>query len=220
MYQNNYNDVPYLFCYEDAVNWEKQVRPIKGKGRNAGIKPIGNRSRTHFSIRTHSLTEHGVLIGTCSARADITYSQGLNRLFDRTTRYDYLYPILQNIGDQATLIKELYCQDPATDTGATGTPDNERTFNYQERYAELKYKPSWVTGLFRPNATQSLESWILTQEFSSLPSFDQTFIESSTPMDRAIATPSEPHLILDCYFNLQCARPMHMYSIPGMGQRF
>ena len=62
-------------------------------------------------------------------------------MFDRTTRYDYLYPVLQNIGDQATLVKELYCQDPTTDTGATGTPDNERTFNYQERYAELKYKP-------------------------------------------------------------------------------
>jgi hypothetical protein len=167
-----------------------------------------------------SFTEHGILIGTVSARADITYQQGLNRLFDRTTRYDYLYPILQNIGDQATLVKELYCQDPATDTGSTGTKDNERTFNYQERYAELKYKPSWITGLFRSNCTASLESWHLSQEFSSLPSFDQTFIEQATPMDRAIVTTSEPHLILDCYFNLQCARPMQIYSVPGMMSRF
>jgi len=169
---------------------------------------------------TKSFTEHGVLLGMVSARASIDYAQGLNRMFDRTTRYDYLYPVLQNIGDQATLTKEIYCQDPATDTGSTGTPDNERTFNYQERYAELKYKPSWVTGLFRPNATASLESWILTQEFTSLPTFDQTFIESDTPIIRAIATPAEPHLILDVHCNLQCARPMHMYSIPGMGARF
>jgi hypothetical protein len=167
-----------------------------------------------------SFTEHGIVLGMVSARADITYQQGLNRLFDRTTRYDYLYPILQNIGDQATLVKELYCQDPATDTGSTGTADNERTFNYQERYAELKYKPSWITGLFRSNCTSSLESWHLSQEFSSLPSFDQTFIEQATPMDRAIVTASEPHLILDCYFNLQCARPMQVYSVPGMMDRF
>jgi hypothetical protein len=167
-----------------------------------------------------SFTEHGIVLGVVSARADITYQQGLNRLFDRTTRYDYLYPILQNIGDQATLVKELYCQDPATDTGSTGTADNERTFNYQERYAELKYKPSWITGLFRSNCTASLESWHLSQEFSSLPSFDQTFIEQATPMDRAIVTTSEPHLILDCYFNLQCARPMQVYSVPGMMSRF
>ena len=193
-----------------------QIPQTSNDGTNGAIGELGGYGTVTSRNNgfTKSFTEHGVLIGTVSARADLTYSQGLNRLFDRTTRYDYLYPILQNIGDQSTLVKELYCQDPATDTGSTGTPDNERTFNYQERYAELKYKPSWITGLFRPNASASLESWHLSQEFTSLPSFDQTFIESATPMDRAIATPAEPHLILDCYFNLQCARPMHMYSIP------
>lgn len=169
---------------------------------------------------TKSFTEHGVVLGIVSARADLTYQQGLDRQMLRSTRYDYLYPILQNIGDQAVTMIELYCQDPATDTGSTGTPDNERVFNYQERYAELKYKKSMITGLFRSNCTSSLEAWHLSEEFSSLPSFDQTFIEQNTPVDRAIVTASEPHLILDCYFNLRCARPMHMYSIPGMGGRF
>jgi hypothetical protein len=194
--------------YDDGTN--------DTKGNLSGI----GRVESYNNGFTKSFTEHGIVLGMVSARADITYQQGLNRLFDRTTRYDYLYPVLQNIGDQATLVKELYCQDPTTDTGSTGTPDNERTFNYQERYSELKYKPSWITGLFRSNCTSSLESWHLSQEFSSLPSFDQTFIEQATPVDRAIKVPSEPHLILDCYFNLQCARPMHMYSIPGMGDRF
>jgi hypothetical protein len=194
--------------YDDGTN--------NTKGELGGYGTVVSRNNGF----TKSFTEHGIVLGMVSARADITYQQGLNRLFDRTTRYDYLYPIMQNIGDQATLVKELYCQDPTTDTGSTGTPDNERTFNYQERYAELKYKPSWITGLFRSNCTASLESWHLSQEFSSLPSFDQTFIEQATPVDRAIKTPSEPHLILDCYFNLQCARPMHIYSIPGMGDRF
>lgn len=169
---------------------------------------------------TKSFTEHGFVMGIVSARADLTYQQGLSKQWSRSTRYDYLYPILQNIGDDSVLVKELYCQDPATDTGTTGTPDNERVFCYQERYAELKYKPSQITGLFRSNCTSSLEAWHLSQEFSSLPSFDQTFIEQATPVDRAIVTASEPHLILDCYFNLQCARPMHLYSIPGMGVRF
>jgi hypothetical protein len=194
--------------YDDGTN--------DTKGELGGFGTVVSRNNGF----TKSFTEHGIVLGFVSARADITYQQGLNRMFDRTTRYDYLYPIMQNIGDQATLVKELYCQDPATDTGSTGTPDNERVFNYQERYAELKYKPSWITGLFRSNCTASLEAWHLSQEFSSLPSFDQTFIEQATPVDRAIKTPSEPHLILDCYFNLQCARPMNIYSIPGMGDRF
>lgn len=166
---------------------------------------------------TKSFTEPGYVIGILSARGQITYQQGLRREWSRSTRYDYLHPLLQNIGDQATLTKELYCQNPATDTGSTGTPDNERVFNYQERYAELKYKQSVKTGLFRSNATSSLEAWHLSQEFTSTPVFNDVFIESSTPMDRAIATPTEPHLIVDINFNLQCARPMHIYSIPGMG---
>lgn len=169
---------------------------------------------------TKSFTEHGVVLGIISARADLTYQQGLDRLMQRSTRYDYLYPILQNIGDQAVTISELYCQDPVQDTGGTGTPDNDRVFAYQERYAELKYKRSQITGLFRSNATQSLEAWHLSEEFASLPGFNQAFIEQNTPVDRAIVTATEPHLILDCYFKLSCARPMHLYSIPGMGTRF
>jgi len=194
--------------YDDGTN--------DTKGDLSGVGRVISRNNGF----TKSFTEHGIVIGVMSARADITYSQGLNRIYDRTTRYDYLYPVMQNIGDQATLVKELYCQDPATDTGSTGTPDNERVFNYQERYAELKYKPSQITGLFRPNATASLESWHLSEEFTSLPSFDQTFIEQNTPMDRAIKVTSEPHLIIDGYCNLQCARPMQLFSIPGIGNRF
>ena len=169
---------------------------------------------------TKSFTEHGIVMGIVSARADLTYQQGLDRQMQRLTRYDYMYPILQNIGDQGVTVDEIYCQDPAQDTGSTGTPDNRRIFCYQERYAELKYKPSRITGLFRSNCTSSLESWHLSEEFSSLPGFNDAFIKQNTPVDRAIVTASEPHLILDCYFRLQCARPMHTYSIPGMGQRF
>ena len=199
-----------------------QVPQTSNDGTNGSVGELGAYGTTYLRNGgfTKSFTEHGFVMGIVSARADLTYQQGLSKQWSRSTRYDYLYPILQNIGDDSVLVKELYCQDPTTDTGATGTADNERVFNYQERYAELKYKPSQITGLFRSNATASLEAWHLSQEFTSLPSFDQTFIESATPVDRAIVTPAEPHLILDCYFNLQCARPMHLYSIPGMGARF
>ena len=77
-----------------------------------------------------------------------------------------------------------------------------------------------ITGLFRSNCTSSFEAWHLSEEFTALPGFNQTFIEQNTPMDRAIKVTSEPHLILDAYFNVQAARPMHLYSIPGFGNRF
>lgn len=170
---------------------------------------------------TKSFTEHGVVLGIISARADLTYQQGLDRLMTRSDRYDYLHPLLQGIGDQATLKKEIRCVDPATDTGSTGTPDNERVFNYQERYAELKYKPNKITGLFRSNCTSPLDAWHFSEEFTGAanPVFNQSFIEQNTPADRTIAVTSQPHLILDIDFNYQCAMPMHMYSIPGFGSR-
>jgi hypothetical protein len=169
---------------------------------------------------TKSFDEPGYIIGVVSARADIKYQQGVDRLFSRTDRYSMLHPLLQDIGDQATYKREVVCQNQTVDTGSTGIPDNDRVFNYQERYAELKYKPSYVTGRFRSNATQSLDPWHLTEEFTDAePHYNAAFIEQNTPIDRVIAVNTEPHLILECNFNLQCARPMFMYSIPGFGSR-
>jgi hypothetical protein len=169
---------------------------------------------------TKSFTEHCVVIGIASVRADLTYQQGLNRMFSRSTRYDYFWPALAHIGEQSVLAKEIYTQNPATDTGSTGTPDNERVFGYQERWAEYRYKPSIITGKMRSNDAASLDPWHLSQEFGSLPELNQAFIEENIPMDRVVAVTTEPDFFMDCYFNLQCARPMPLYSVPGLIDHF
>ena len=169
---------------------------------------------------TKSFTEHCIVMGIASVRADLTYQQGLPRMFSRSTRYDYYWPALAHIGEQSVLMKELYCQNPVTDTGATGTPDNERVFGYQERWAEYRYKPSMITGKLRSNDAASLDPWHLSQEFSSLPGLNQTFIEETPPMDRVVAVTSEPDFLMDCYFNYQCARPIPLYSVPGLIDHF
>jgi len=169
---------------------------------------------------TKSFTEHCVIMGIASVRADLTYQQGLNRMFSRSTRYDHYWPALAHIGEQSVPTKEIYCQDPTTDTGATGTPDNDKIFGYQERWAEYRYKPSLITGKFRSNDAASLDAWHLSQEFGSLPGLNQTFIEETPPLDRVVATVTEPDMIMDCYFNLQCARPMPLYSVPGLIDHF
>lgn len=169
---------------------------------------------------TKSFTEHCIVIGIASVRADVTYQQGLHRSWTRSTRYDYYWPALAHIGEQAVLTKELYCQDPATDTGATGTPDNERVFGYQERWAEYRYKPSLITGKMRSNDPTSLDAWHLSQEFSSTPELNQTFIEEAPPMSRVVAVTSEPDFHMDCYFQYNCARPMPLFSVPGLIDHF
>lgn len=156
---------------------------------------------------TKSFTEHCVLIGLASVRADLTYQQGLNRMWSRQTRFDYYYPALAHLGEQAVLSKEIYVDG----TGA----DND-VFGYQERFAEYRYKPSLITGQFRSNFAQTLDSWHLSQNFSTRPVLSQTFIEENPPIDRVIAVPSEPHFIFDSYFQLKTARPMPTYGVPGL----
>lgn len=156
---------------------------------------------------TKSFTEHCVLIGIVNVRADLTYQQGLDRMFSRQTRWDFYWPALSHLGEQAVLNKEIYCD---------GTANDDNAFGYQERYAEYRYKPSKITGVFRSAAASSLDSWHLSQEFGSLPTLNSTFINEDPPVDRVIATPTDPHMIFDSYFDMICVRPMPVYSVPGL----
>ena len=160
---------------------------------------------------TKSFTEHCVIIGLVSARADLTYQQGLPRMFSRSTRWDYYWPALAHIGEQTILNKEIY---------ADGSANDDLVFGYQERFAEYRYKPSMITGQFRSNHATSLDLWHLSQDFAALPVLNASFIEEDPPVDRVIAVPSEPHFIWDAYFRFRCARPMPIYSVPGLIDHF
>lgn len=158
-----------------------------------------------------SFTEHCIIIGLVNVRADLTYQQGLSRHFSRQTRFDFFWPSLSHIGEQAVLNKEIYAQ---------GTAADDDVFGYQERFAEYRYKESQITGLFRSNAGQSLDPWHLSQDFDSLPVLGDTFIQDDPPIDRVISVPDEPHFIFDGYFSMRCARPMPMYGVPGLIDHF
>lgn len=157
-----------------------------------------------------SFTEHGLVMGIVSVRTDLSYQQGLERWWSRETRYDMYYPEFAHLGEQAVYNKEIYTQGAAAD---------DTVFGYQERFAEMRYKPSRVTGQFRSNTAggaATLEIWHLSQDFGSLPTLNSTFIEDNMDVDRVIATPTEPHFLFDAWFEYKCARPMPVYSIPGL----
>ena len=161
---------------------------------------------------TKSFTEHVVLIGLISVRADLTYQQGLNRMFSRQTRFDFFWPALSHIGEQTVLQGEIFTSGIVA--------ENETVFGYQERFAEYRYKPSVITGQFRSNYTTPLDTWHLAQDFAAAPTLNADFIEDDPPIDRVIAVTSEPHFLFDSYFELRCARPMPIYGVPGMIDHF
>jgi len=164
---------------------------------------------------TKSFTEHTILIGIINVRADLTYQYGLNKMWTRETRYDFYWPTLAHLGEQAILNKELYL-----DATSVGNNEYNEVFGYQERYSEYRYKPSMITGIFRSNDATSLDAWHLALEFAGTPTLDETFIVDDPPIDRVIATPTEPHFLFDSYIQMRCARPMPVYSIPGLMDHF
>lgn len=158
-----------------------------------------------------SFVEHGYVLGLVCARADLTYQQGLNRMWSKSTRWDFYWPKLSAIGEQAILNKELYLDGSAAD---------EDVFGYQERYAEYRYKPSEIHGEFRSTYATPLDQWHLAEEFASLPALNAAFIVQNTPIERAIAITSEPHLLFDAWFSYKHARAMPVYSVPSTLGRF
>jgi len=156
---------------------------------------------------TKSFTEHGFILGLLSARADITYQQGVDRMWFRDTRYDYYWPVLSQIGEQAITNNEIFYSGDSA-------PGN-LTFGYQERNAEYRYKQSRITGKFLSARSDTLDPWHLSEEFSVLPTLGDTFIQSNTPLDRCIAVPTQPHFIADIYCAMKCARPMPLFGVPG-----
>lgn len=160
----------------------------------------------------HSFTEHGLVMGLLSIQSDLTYQQGVERYWARRTRYDFYWPALAHLGEQAVRNQELYVQ--------ALLEDNVATFGYQERYAEYRYRPGRITGLFRSNHPESLDVWHLAQDFDSPPTLNGAFINENPPIDRIIAVPTEPHFICDAWFNMKCTRPMPVYSVPGMIDHF
>ena len=163
---------------------------------------------------TQSFTEHGVIIGLVSVRADLTYQQGLDRMWSRSTRYDFYFPAFAMLGEQPVYNKEIYVRGDANDN---------LVFGYQERWAEYRYKPSKITGLFKSTSAGTIDNWHLAQKFSSLPTLNSTFIQDNPPVDRVVAVGAAANgqqFIFDSFFDCKTARPMPLYSVPGLIDHF
>ena len=149
-----------------------------------------------------------------SVRADLTYQQGLRRLWSRLTRYDFYFPAFAMLGEQNVLNKEIYCDGSANDAN---------TFGYQERWAEYRYNPSQITGLMRSTSAGTIDAWHLSQKFLSLPTLAATFIQDTPPVSRVVAVGAAANgqqLLFDAFFDMKVARPMPMYSVPGLIDHF
>jgi len=198
------------------------VNPIaqtSGTSASGTTTPLGTLAAmgtalSHNHGFTQSFVEHGVIIGLVSIRADLTYQQGLARMWSRSTRYDFYFPAFATLGEQAVLNEEIYVTGDSTDDGV---------FGYQERWAEYRYYPSRISSLFRSTAAGTIDGWHLAQKFTAVPTLNDTFIKDTPPVSRVLAVGSSANgqqFIFDSFFDVKKARPMPMYSVPGLIDHF
>lgn len=199
----------YLGGYRMPIN----VNQVVQTSQTSSESPQGNVAAMSVttmnqSMFTKSFTEHGYIIGLAVARYDQTYQQGLERMWSRKTRFDYYWPVLANIGEQAVLNKEIYFQ---------GNEKDDEAFGYQEAWADYRYKPSRVSGKFRSNAEGTLDSWHYAQNYTALPTLTNEWMHAGNrELKRTLAVQDEPNFIGDFYFMCKTTRAMPVFSIPGL----
>ena len=198
------------------------INPIaqtSATGQTGATTPLGNLAAMGTALAhnhgfTQSFTEHGVILGLVSVRADLTYQQGLHKMWSRSTRYDFYFPAFAMLGEQSILNQEIYVTGDSTDTNV---------FGYQERWAEYRYNPSRISSLFRSTAAGTIDGWHLAEKFTSVPTLSSSFIVSNPPVARVVAVGAAANgqqFIFDSFFDVKKARPMPMYSVPGLIDHF
>lgn len=198
------------------------INPIaqtSATGVTGGATPVGTLAGMGTAVAhghgfSQSFTEHGYIIGLMSVRADLTYQQGMRKMWSRRTRYDFYFPAFAMLGEQAILNREIYCDGSANDA---------LVFGYQERWAEYRYTPSQITGLFRSTAAGTIDGWHLAQRFTAVPTLNATFIQDTPPVSRVVAVGSAANgqqFLFDSVIRIRATRPMPMYSVPGLIDHF
>lgn len=194
-----------------------QMGVVPQTSESTDTTPQGNLSAyaTTTALRhgfTKSFVEHGYILGFFSVRADLNYQERLDRHWRRQTKYDFYWPALQSIGEQAVLNSEVY---------HSGTASDDLTWGYQERWAEYRSNLGKICGRFRSASSAPLDAWHYAIDFDgNIPTLSPEFIQDAPPVKRTIAVQDEPEFLLDAWVQMKAARPMPIYSVPGYIDHF
>ena len=184
---------------------------------NAALGVLGGAGTSVGQHRaSYAATEHGYIIGLINVKSELSYQQGIHKMWTRQTRYDFYWPSLAGLGEQAVLRKEIYVR---------GVPaEDDTVFGYQERWHEYRTHVSEVTGMFKSTTAGNIDEWHLAQQFNPAPTLSGSFIVDDPPMNRVLAGQLVPNNYLsylaDILIRREAVRPLPVYGTPVTLGRF
>lgn len=193
--------------YNDSYG--QSVMPL---GTRGGVASASGRSQ---DIKFFA-EEHGFLLCIMSIMPHASYMQGIPRfLGDRWNRFSYAWPEFGNLGEQEVFNWELYLSK-------LQNSNNDGTFGYQSRYAEMKFGLNEVHGEFKT----SLKFWHTAREFGSRPNLNLNFVnmngydsDTADGINRIFAVNSNQlasHFYCHLYNDVKVLRLLPKYGIPSI----
>lgn len=187
----------------------QQVQQTSQSTENSPLAQVGAYSLTNGRAGfTKSFTEHGFIVCVACVRQFHTYQQGLEKFWTRLSRYDFYDPSFALIGEQPVYTSEIY-----NDISVRG-----QIFGYNEAYADLRYKPSRISGQLRSINNNGFDVWHLGDEYANAPVLGDQFIQEPNIVDRVLSVPSTtaPNFIADFYFKTKAIRVIPAVAEPSL----
>ncbi len=185
---------------QTAQDESTPVGTLRGKGISSG---------GDTPVKKHLVKEFSVIFGLLNIRAELLYTQGIDKTMCYSARWDFFNPSLQNLSEQNVKNYEIFY-------GSDGK--NNEDFGFTPMYQELRKTKNIVCGDMRAN----LSYWTQPIKFLSRPNLNTSFIcgssyESSfmSPFGFTDTSKAKP-FIIDCQNIVEAIRPISAFSIPGL----
>lgn len=132
---------------------------------------LGSGSDSQF-IGSFTSHEYGMIMGIMCIMPDVYYTQGLDRIWSHSTKFDFYFPEFAQLPPEPIYNREIWYDNRSNN-------HNDEVFGYAGRYDFMRHRRSMsVSDLRNPNMLD-FSSWVVNRSFSSLPTLNsQSFLSS------------------------------------------
>ena len=214
------------FHNQITINNIVQTAPATTQEPNAPIgslKALSITTGQNPQHMTYAVEQPGIIIVCACVRSNLSYSQGIPRLFSKVNAWDFYNPETNGISEQPIYTYELFAQN-TTSGSTTTTPDFSAIFGYNQPFADLKYKVDVASGYLNVNAKDTYYNFYTYQNvLSSAPTLSNAWmyypasaIQNTLLLDASNKSENINDFLADFYFSCKVERTIPAYSIPGV----